>query len=329
MLQALVTAGASFLLAVFVPCALLGIQPEHVPSSLVFVIEDQAEQREVSSDRRTVSLCTDEGIINIPLEDYLVGVVFSEMPANFHEEALKSQAVAARTFALYRLEKKKHKDYDICSDHACCQAWTKEEDARERFGESYLTHWENAQRAVNSTEREVLTYEGDLVEAVYFSCSGGSTEDAIAVWGSDVPYLQSVESHGEEAAPVFRTEKRFTFDRFKSVLAEKGIALEGDHDMQISEVEYTDGGGVARICISDQWISGAELRGILGLNSAKFNVRTAGEEVVFDVFGYGHRVGMSQYGANAMAKAGADYHTILQHYYTDVTIEQMEDRSSP
>lgn len=329
MLQALITSGASFLIAVFAPYVLLGLQPVHAPNDLVFVIEERADRSEAAADAQSISLHTDDGVIDILLEDYLVGVVFSEMPASFHEEALKSQAVAARTFALRRLEMKKHQGYDLCSDHACCQAWTSEERAREKFGERYLTHWQSVKKAVEDTAGEVLIYDGELVEAVYFSCSGGSTEDAVAVWGSDVPYLRSVESSGEEHAPVFRTEKRCSSHDLRDKLRKKGIELQEDRDIRISAIEHTDGGGVARVCISGQWISGTKLRSILGLNSARFTIRTEGDEFVFDVLGYGHRVGMSQYGADAMADAGADYRTILQHYYTNVTIDQMENRSSP
>ena len=327
MLQALFAAGAAVAMAVLAPFVLLDMQSTAMPIDLVLIVEEQGDRSR--EDERSILLDTKAGAQAISLEEYLVGVVFSEMPSSFHEEALKSQAVAARTFALHRLETQKHQGHDICSDHACCQAWMSEETAREKHGENYLQHWQNAEKAVRDTRGEILTFDGDIVEAVYFSCSGGSTEDAVAVWGSDVPYLRAVVSEGEEKAPVFQTEKRVSFDVFKNELYEEGLVLKGDPGAWVSAVEHTDGGGVARICVGGQWLSGTQIRNTFGLNSSKFSVQVEGDDIVFQVFGYGHRVGMSQYGANAMANAGADYLTILRHYYTDITVEHMENRSSP
>lgn len=327
MLQALFAAGTSFMIAILAPYFLLNVQSTNLTNDLVLIIEERAEGTQ--EDDRSILLDTKEGVEEISLEEYLIGVVFAEMPATFHEEALKSQAVAARTFALRRLETQKHQSYDICSDFACCQAWMSEENAREMLGERYLSQWQRAKKAVSDTRGEILTFDGKLIEAVYFSCSGGNTEDAVAVWGAEVPYLQSVKSGGEEKAPVYQTEMRLSFDMFKNKLCEEGVVLKGASDAWVSDIEHTDGGGVARICIGGQWFSGTQIRKLFGLNSSRFSLRVEDDDIVFQVLGSGHRVGMSQYGANAMANDGADYLTILQHYYTGVTIEHIESRSSP
>ncbi len=252
------------------------------------------------------------------LETYLVAVVLAEMPASFEMEALKAQAVVARTYALRCCRiGNKHPQGAVCTDSGCCQAYSSPETYTSRGGT-----WENVERvrqAVEQTAGQVLTYNGALITATYFSCSGGTTEDAAEVWGSDVPYLQSVSSPGEESATHFTDEVRFSAEEFRELLQAEP---EGSMEEWLGDVSYTEGGGVAWMEIGTERYKGTELRKLLKLRSTAFTATVEGDEIVICTRGYGHRVGMSQYGANAMAKNGADYVEILTHYYQGAVLTE-------
>ena len=253
------------------------------------------------------------------LDAYLVGVVLAEMPASFEPEALKAQAVVARTYARKAgITGGKHGDGSVCTEPSCCQGYLSEEMYLEQGGAQEAV--ERIRNAVYSTSGQVLTYDGQLIEATYFSCSGGSTEDAAAVWGRDFPYLQSVDSPGEEEATHYRDTVVFDPETVEEKL---GIRLTGNPSQWVSAVSYTDGGGVAEISIGGKSFSGTELRSLLGLRSASFLVETAENAITITTRGYGHRVGMSQYGADAMAVAGRSYKDILTHYYQGAELAQI------
>ena len=262
----------------------------------------------------------------VTLEDmdaYLTGVLLAEMPTTFQIEALKAQAVAARTYARKAWETGgKHTDGSVCTDPACCQAYI--------APESYLAQGgtqeglDRVREAVLETSGYVLTYQGNLIEATYFSCSGGSTESAVAVWGTDYPYLQAVESPGEDKAIYDRDTVSFSLEQFQEALGEK---LDGAPTGWFREVVYTDGGGVATMTIGEQSYTGQQLRSLLGLRSTAFSVDVQEDTILITTRGYGHRVGMSQYGADAMAMQGKNFRQILAHYYqgTELTLLEGED----
>ena len=253
------------------------------------------------------------------LEEYLLGVVLAEMPADFESEALKAQAVVARTYTRKRMEGSKHETAAVCMDPACCQSWRSEEDYLAQGGRKSSV--EKVRQAVADTDGMVLRYDGKLIDATYFSCSGGSTEDAVEVWGQDVPYLQAVESPGEENAPRYSDTVTFTAAEFAQKL---GISGTGDPENWFGETTYTDGGGVARMTIHGTEFTGTQLRSKLGLRSTAFVVLVQGQTIEITTRGFGHRVGMSQYGAQAMAKAGSTYGEILAHYYTGTELDKIE-----
>ena len=319
MRQAIVTGVSALLLAVLLPGWLLPEKAERVQEPLVLIIEEPQRNRV----QQSVTIRRGDQLQQMPLEDYLVGVVLSEMPASFEPEALKAQAVAARTFALRQMESGKHTDCDLCSNSSCCQAWNSREALEEKLGQSGAHWWEKAEQAVRDTEGEVLTYDGQLIDAVYFSCSGGQTEDAVAVWGSDVPYLQSVISEGEEQASVFQSVTSVSREAFRDCILEEypEAKLQGDAETWFGEIIHTEGGGVESARIGGLVIPGTKLRQLFHLNSTRFEIRMENGQIVFSVKGYGHRVGMSQYGANAMAASGSTYRDILMHYYTGAEVE--------
>jgi stage II sporulation protein D len=255
------------------------------------------------------------------LEEYVLGVVLAEMPASFETEALKAQAVAARTYTLRVLTTGgRHSGGSICAEPSCCQAYISVADyLSEKGGESGL---QKVTGAVLDTVGLVLRYGGKLIDATYFSCSGGRTEDALAVWGTDVPYLQAVDSPGEEGASVFQKERFFTKDEFARLL---GRELQGSPQQWLGRVTYTDGAGVATMVVGGVTYTGKELRSLLCLNSTAFQMKATQDGITVSTKGYGHRVGMSQYGAEAMAVAGHTYSEILAHYYQGTVIDKYED----
>ena len=245
------------------------------------------------------------------LREYLVGVVLAEMPASFESEALKAQAVVARTYTRKRMEGGKHGQAAVCMDSGCCQGWRSWEDYLADGGKPSAV--EKVRAAVADTDGLVLRYEGKLIDATYFSCSGGVTEDAVAVWGQDVPYLKSVQSPGEEDAPRFSDTVTFSPAELAGKL---GLSAAGDPGSWFGTVTYTAGGGVETMVIRGKTFSGTQLRSKLGLRSTAFAIAVSGDKITVTTRGFGHRVGMSQYGAQAMAKDGSSFSEILAHYYT-------------
>ena len=232
------------------------------------------------------------------LEDYLVGVVLGEVPADFEEEALKAQAVAARTYTRKaQLLGGKHGDGSLCRDPGCCQAYWAPQDYLDRGGSP--ENLEKVCTAVRDTDDLVLTYDGELIEATYFSCSGGRTEDAVAVWGTDYPYLQALDSPGEEDAMYFRDTKFLSRQELEKTL---GILLPADPSQWLGAMAQTSGNGVEWLELGGERFSGTDLRKKLGLRSTAFTVTVQEDGLLFETRGYGHRVGLSQYGAQAMAK---------------------------
>ena len=257
------------------------------------------------------------------MDEYLLGAVLAEIPADFEAEALKAQSVAARTYARRAyITGGKHGDGSVCGNYACCQAYISPEDYLERGGTQEGV--DKVRSCVTATSGMVLTYDGALIEATYFSCSGGRTEDAVAVWGTEYPYLQAVDSPGEEEAAHYRDTVTFSPEVF---CARLGLALTGEPESWFGEVTYTDGGGVDTMVIGEKAFRGTQLRSLLGLRSTAFSVDIDGDgNIRITTRGYGHRVGMSQYGADAMAVAGAEYGEILAHYYPGTSLERVEEQ---
>lgn len=273
----------------------------------------------------TVEVATETGVVSMDLEAYLTGVVLGEMPASFPQAALEAQAVAARTFTCKQMAGGKHTDCDVCTDSGCCQAYLSPEDAVGRLGTEYTSFYNKVRAAVEATAGQVLTYEGTLIDAVYFSCSGGVTEDAVAVWGNEVPYLQSVESSGEEDAPPYEDMASVPLNEFRQTVEAAGdVSLPEDAGQWFGVAVRSDGGGVETVDIGGVTFTGTEVRSLFSLRSTRFSVTVDDEAVHFYTLGYGHRVGLSQYGAAAMAEAGSSWQEILCHYYTGVDIVDME-----
>lgn len=258
------------------------------------------------------------------MEEYLRGVVAAEMPASFEDEALKAQAVAARSYAVYRMKNPtpEHPGAAVCTDFTHCKAYKSEEELEKSWGKNNELYKEKVKNAVYETAGEVITYNGEVAMAVFHSqSSAGRTENSEDVWGGKVPYLISVESHGEENAPNFYSTAVFGFDEFKEKLLSKEPQAVINSAQDIGEIRVSEGGSVKSINIGGKDFSGKDIRSLFGLRSSCFKINSDGESVTFEVTGYGHGVGMSQYGANTMAKEGYSYVDILTHYYTGTEVQ--------
>lgn len=255
---------------------------------------------------KMVTIYRYNGIVEqISLENYVVGVVSGEMPASFNSEALKAQSILARTYAL-----KKIAQGQVLKDSTDNQVYKDEGQLKALWGGSFDTYYNKVKSAVSSTKGQYLSYNNNYIEAVYHSTSNGKTEDSVAVWGNSYSYLKSVDSHWDlEASSYLRqTEKEF------SVLSSI-IGLDFSANTNIEILSRTSGDRIDKIKINDKVFTGVELRTLLGLRSADFDIVIENGKATFVTRGYGHGVGMSQYGANGMAKQGFSYSDILSHYY--------------
>ena len=268
----------------------------------------------------------DEGAVrDMLLEEYLIGVVAGEVPASYAYEAIKAQAVAARTYSLYSIQKhgcNSCDEADICTSSSCCQAYCTDERMKEKWGEEYAYYYSVIASAVMDTAGEVLLYDGKVIDALYHASSGGFTEDSEHVYSNAIPYLRSVESPHEVGSRL-EGEKTFTRQAFVSLVngAFPNAGLEEDKLFSQVEIMSTYASGrVELLRLGDEGVTGKQARKVFGLDSSLFTVEVTEEQVIFYTKGFGHGVGMSQSGANGMALDGADYKTILLHYYTGVTI---------
>lgn len=274
-------------------------------------------------------------VIELSLRDYVIGAVLAEMPASYHEEALKAQAVAARTYAVRQREKQRISPdpelmgADISNDSTKYQAYFTPEQAKAFYGVGYESYLEKVSAAVDSTGSDVIVYEGEPIVAAFHSTSGGKTESAEAVWGSPVEYLVPVDSSEDEKSPSYLEEKVFTEAELKARLETslKNAELDGDPESWLKIEERSESGTVVKMTAGGSELSGADFRQIFSLRSANFTVEYSAKGGTFSITtkGSGHGVGMSQYGANAMANGGSDYKEILLHYYNGAKIADMSD----
>ncbi len=277
---------------------------------------------ELLTEFRVLDIATGE-VLTVPVREYVIGAVCAEMPASFEPEALKAQAVAAHTYAQRQAmisrsqENEALQGADFSNDPACYQAYCTEEEIRELYGEHYEEYYSKVADAVDAVLAEVLVYEDEPIIAAFHAMSSGTTESAEHVWGTDVAYLQSVESASDTEAPQYSQSVTYTEDETAQRLeaAHSGLTLGNDAGDWFGKPVVSDAGTVLQVTVGNSIFTGQEIRQIFSLRSAVFEVAYSDGSFTFTTRGYGHGVGMSQYGANAMAKEGADYREILAHYY--------------
>lgn len=284
------------------------------------------------NDKIKVYITKEERIEEIPIEEYVKSVVSGEMLVSFNEEALKAQAVAARTYVMSkRLKPCEIADGgDVC-DTTHCQVYISKSERLEKWGVNGEEYWDKISKAVDETKGKILTYNNELVlYPQYFSTSSGMTENAVDVFSNDVPYLVSTESKGEEIAPKYETEFSFNINEFVNNINNKYSAAELTVDNlggNIEIISRSDAGGIKEIRFGKTKVKGSDFRLAFGLSSTNFEYSIDGENIVFKCRGYGHGVGMSQWGANVMGNNGSSFEEILKHYYkgTDLKIIEFKE----
>ena len=270
---------------------------------------------------------TTRHIARMPLEEYVARSVAAEMPASYETEALKAQAVAVRTRAIAG-HCAKHPAANVCTDSGCCQAYINEAGMRRKWGDSFERFYKRIVGTVNATRGEIITFDGEPILVLYHAVSGGRTEDVEMVYAQALPYLRSVSSPGEEGASRYANERVYDRASFANAVsaAVKGAGLNAAGlEKQVEVLARSESGRVLRMRVGNKEITGRDFRGILGLNSTNFTLAYTDKSVIISEIGYGHGIGMSQAGANAMAKSGADYTQIIRHYYTGVDISRLDE----
>lgn len=273
---------------------------------------DNTEHKEnnVAGDKVITLRRTNGEVVQLNLEEYLIGVVAAEMPASFNVEALKAQAVVARTYTLKLIESGR-----VITDDVSTQVYKSNGELRSMWGPSYSMYYNKIRNAVSSTKGMCIKYNDVLIDAVYHSTSNGYTEDSVNAWGNNIPYLKSVTSPWDTSTSSYLRSQIIDFEKITNVL---GIDFNDSSSIEI--ISRDNSNRISKIKFNENVYSGVEIRNKLGLRSADFDFDITSEGVVFTTRGYGHGVGMSQYGANGMASVGYSFDKILNHYYTGVQI---------
>lgn len=292
--------------------------------------ENVAEQTEkTGAEEGTLAVSVNGTVQQVPLETYVAGAVAAEMPASFPAEALKAQAVAARTFAQYRKSlgtDADHPDAAVCDDPAHCAAYVDLDAEAEDLWGSKAAEWsKKVKAAATDTAGKIVTYNGQPIVAVFHAAAANETEAAVNVWGSDIPYLVAVDSTGDEECPKYDASVTRGAEEFRQIMLAKypDINLTGLPKTWFTDIQSTEAGGVTSCKVGGQEMKGTEVRELLGLNSTHFTITTTDTSITFHTEGYGHGVGMSQYGAKGMAEDGSGYEDILLHYYTGTAVSDI------
>ena len=271
----------------------------------------ETKKENIKKNEITVTVYRNNGkIINLELEEYVLGVVGAEMPASFNIEALKAQAILARTYALKSIKNGKK-----LTDTVSTQAYKDNSELQKLWKNDYTKYYEKIKKAVNETKGKVILYNNEYIDAAYHSTSNGKTENSKNVWKNSLPYLVSVDSSWDKNVKSYKKETIFEINEFCNILK-----LDVEEPITY-EIIHNETGRVRQITINNKTFSGTEFRNLLKLRSADFEIEINDEKVKVTTYGYGHGVGMSQYGANEMAKQGYSYIQILKHYYTGVVIK--------
>jgi stage II sporulation protein D len=284
-----------------------------------------------TDDNIIVTVLHGDNILEMSMHDYLIGVLSAEMPATFETEALKAQAIAARTYTIYRMNiepSSAHPDTNVCTDSKCCKAYSSLNDLRDKWGENYENYLTKISNAVTETDGMCIVYDGQPILAVFHSSSSGMTENSENVWGGSIPYLQSVKSmEATEEIPKYTSTATIAQTDFIETMKSQypDISLPEDPNEWFSNAEYTESGRLYCIDIGGITVKGTVLRSLFDLRSTTLSIEINDNDIVFTTTGYGHGVGMSQYGANSLAEQGYSSEEIIKWYYTGVELENIDE----
>ena len=261
---------------------------------------------------------TNGNIETMNIEDYLIGVVSSEVPVSFEEEAIKAQAVAARTYALKQIQNSRDRDYDV-TDDVMTQVYQDDNELKNKWQNNYEQNINKVKKCVSNTEGEYITYNDEVIYAFFFSTSNGKTEDNKNVFGSDLPYLKIVDSSFDKnETSNFEVTKTFTIEEFY-----KKLEIPYNNNLNITDVIKTDSGRVYSLKVNNNLFKGRNFQSKLSLRSNDFEIKRENNNIIITTKGFGHGVGMSQYGANALAKQNKNYDEILKYYYQGTDIKKL------
>lgn len=283
-----------------------------------------------ASSEPEITVLVDGAVQKIPLETYVEGVVAAEISPTFPEAALQAQAVAARTYAIHKMRggtpPSQHQGAVMCDDYHHCTAYMPlATEASAQWGDKSKTYANAVEKAVQSTAGEILTVNGTPIVSVFSCASGAKTESAKDVWGTDISYLKSVVSPGGDVCSKYSAEVTVPLDEFRKKIAESYPAanLSGTSDDWFKHSVRSDAGGIKTVSLGGVTVEGKDLRTLFNLNSTNFTLTFAQSSLTFHTIGYGHGVGMSQYGAKYMAEHGSTYQQILSHYYTGTVLTKL------
>lgn len=298
---------------------------------MISVMITRETNKEENNNEILVYIKEEDKTVSMDINQYIKEAVSAEMPVEFADEAIKAQAVAVRTYLKKRIDNakkngtdKEHKGGVICTDYKHCAAWISESDRKALWDkEKSEEYWEKVSDAVLKTDGEILTYNKKPISAVFHSTSSGKTENSADVWGGKISYLVSVESGGDELSPKFYAEKQISVTEFCDTVIKKYPEADINKPL-FEEIKRSDAGGIKSITVCGINMKGTEFRTLFDLRSTNVDISSDDKTVLMKTKGYGHGVGMSQYGADYMAREGKTYRDILTHYYTGVEIEKVE-----
>lgn len=321
-MKKILCSGLIILSAMFI-FPLLGATTEQKPavSAATKLFTSKTDKQENGDTFRICDMQTDTVSV-LTADEYIFGVVAAEMPALYEPEALKAQAVAAYTLACRRRADNKDKSYDLTTDYTVDQSYISKADAEKRWGDKAEEYSKKIKDAVADVKNLIVTYEGEPITAVYHAISSGKTEDSRDIWGGSLSYLKPVASPGDKLSPDYINEVKVSAKELQKKLGDE-CKLSGEPAAYFGEPKRTDSGSVLTVPVCGTDINGAKIRSIFDLRSLNFSVKYADGSFTFTVRGYGHGVGMSQYGANYMAKQGSDFKEILTYYYTGCKVEKI------
>lgn len=316
-----------FLLLAMIVCPLASVEKAQRVFKDEFGIETEEKQSEESVSMQTASTvkvmnANSKNITETKLEDYLLGVVACEMSASYHEEAIKAQIIAAHTLLEHSKLNKNETlgEADISDSPATHQGYFTADEQRAKWGEKYDEYVAKIKKCIEEVKTLTIQYNNKPITAVFYAISNGQTENATDVWGGNYPYLISVSSEGDKLSPGYMTEVSFSSEEFKKIVTEQGVTLSDNAEKWIGKINRTETGMVKDIVIGDKTFKGTDIRKFFSLRSSTFECTYKDGSFIFKVKGYGHGVGMSQYGANYLAEQGKTYKEILAHYYPNTQI---------
>lgn len=290
-----------------------------IPCLLVLNFNDVLEEHLFFIKNITIRVLRNKTnkIENIPLEDYIVGVLAGEMPINFDDEALKAQAVASRSYAMKKMIYNKNKEYDVV-DTTTNQVYLDNDTLKKSWGNNYEKNISKLKKIVLETNNEFALYNNEIIDAFFFSTSTGVTENSEDVFGKAQPYLKSVVSTFDEISPLYRIKKEYSINEFYEKLS-----LKYQDKINIKYTDISSTGKVAKLKINNKEFNSKTIVEAFELKSYYFKIEQQNNKIIITTSGYGHGVGMSQYGANGMAKKGYNYKEILKYYYQGIEIKKI------